>query len=830
MIHYIIRFGFLVIVAATGSCFSPSFQDGKIECGPGGSCPPGLQCFDNVCHASAPGPRDGSLQDSSTDAPADAAVDAPPGTVTLTVSAAGTGTGSVTATGIDCPGDCTETVEIGTELTLSASYDVASTDFIGWTGACAGAATTTTCTITLTGDTSVGARFELKKRTVTVVIGGNGTGTVTSNVGGINCPGTCSAMIDHGSSLVLTGTQGGSSTFLGWSGVTCPGTTPCTVTATSDVTVNASFALDYSLVVTRVGTSSNGTVTSSPAGISCPGTCTATYTAGTPVMLTASPGAETIFVGFEGGCSGPTCNVTINAAVAVAARFDLVKYSLDVAKTGMGTVASTNVAGISCGTDCDDDYDSGQTVTLSATNTTAGWTFTGWGGACSSSGSSSTCTVTMTQARSVTATFTINSYALNVTKTGAGTGTVTSSPAGINCVNGGGTCSANFNHGTMVMLTATPAAGTTFTGWTGENCTTGTCMVTMTQARSVTANFVVTNYTLTIVPMGNGMGSITGTGINCGNGNNTCSATVPYNTSIVLTATPASSSNFTGFAGGSCGGSPCTVTVTANTTVNATFTLKQYLVTAAKAGTGSGSISATRAGSTIISSCNGSGGDCTETVDHGTQIVITGSPSTGSSFTSWSGGGCTTTNPCTSTITADTTITGTFTINTYVLTVNKTGSMTGGLGTVTSSPSGISCGTTCTSTTASYNYNTNVTLTASVGTGHRFLGWAGYCTNTTGTCVVPMTAARTVSAKFTRHLNCTSVTNAAGCSNGSIPNLLQTGLTAAQCELYCENHMYAVGMTAGCWIIASNNACYCRDGTLTTGGASGTQPGGSCTL
>jgi hypothetical protein len=64
---------------------------------------------------------------------------------------------------------------------------------------------------------------------------------VTSNVGGINCPGTCSAMIDHGSSLVLTGTQGGSSTFLGWSGVTCPGTTPCTVTATSDVTVNASF-------------------------------------------------------------------------------------------------------------------------------------------------------------------------------------------------------------------------------------------------------------------------------------------------------------------------------------------------------------------------------------------------------------------------------------------------------------------------------------------------------------------------------------------------------------------------------------------------------------
>src|SRR5439155_65795 len=57
--------------------------------------------------------------------------------------------------------------------------------------------------------------------------------------------------------------------------------------------------------------------------------------------------------------------------------------------------------------------------------------------------------------------------ALTVSKTGTGSGTVTSSPAGISC---GTTCSASFTSGTMVTLTAAPAAGSTFTGWSGGGC------------------------------------------------------------------------------------------------------------------------------------------------------------------------------------------------------------------------------------------------------------------------------------------------------------------------------------------------------------------------
>jgi uncharacterized repeat protein (TIGR02543 family) len=77
-------------------------------------------------------------------------------------------------------------------------------------------------------------------------------------------------------------------------------------------------------------------------------------------------------------------------------------------------------------------------------------------------------------------------FALSVAKAGAGSGTVTSSPTGINC---GGTCSANFNSGASVTLTAAAASGSTFAGWGGACSGASSCTVSMTAARSVTATF-----------------------------------------------------------------------------------------------------------------------------------------------------------------------------------------------------------------------------------------------------------------------------------------------------------------------------------------------------
>jgi hypothetical protein len=90
----------------------------------------------------------------------------------------------------------------------------------------------------------------------------------------------------------------------------------------------------------------------------------------------------------------------------------------------------------------------------------------------------------MSAARAVTATFARPSFALAVTRLGSGT--VTSSPAGISC---GATCSASFTGGTSVTLTAVPATGFGFTGWSGACNGASTCTVTMNAAASVTASF-----------------------------------------------------------------------------------------------------------------------------------------------------------------------------------------------------------------------------------------------------------------------------------------------------------------------------------------------------
>ena len=80
----------------------------------------------------------------------------------------------------------------------------------------------------------------------------------------------------------------------------------------------------------------------------------------------------------------------------------------------------------------------------------------------------------------------IPSYNLSVAKSGTGSGTVTSNPTGINC---GSTCSASYSYNTQITLSVTPAVGSTFTGWSGACTGSGTCTVTMDNAKSVTANF-----------------------------------------------------------------------------------------------------------------------------------------------------------------------------------------------------------------------------------------------------------------------------------------------------------------------------------------------------
>jgi hypothetical protein len=90
---------------------------------------------------------------------------------------------------------------------------------------------------------------------------------------------------------------------------------------------------------------------------------------------------------------------------------------------------------------------------------------------------------------------------LTVTKAGGGVGTVVSTPAGINC---GTTCSATYASGTVVTLTASPGAGSSFSGWSGACSGTGSCQVTMNAAQSVTATFTPRSLSINDVALDEG--------------------------------------------------------------------------------------------------------------------------------------------------------------------------------------------------------------------------------------------------------------------------------------------------------------------------------------
>jgi len=640
---------------------------------------------------------------------------------TLTVTKIGSGSGIVSSDvgAIDCGATCSDDYDEDTSVTLSAAPAAASA-FAGWSGeGCAG---TGTCTVTMSQARDVTASFVIGL-TLTVIKTGSGAGTVSSDVGGIDCGVTCSAIYDAGTSVTLSATPAAGSRFAGWSGAGCSGTDTCTVTMSQARNVTATFVALHTLTVTKTG-SGSGTVTSDVGGIDCGSTCSAVYDEGTSVTLSASASAGSRFAGWSGeGCSGTdTCTVTVSQASEVGASFVEV-YTLTVTKTGSGSgTVSSDVGAIDCGSTCTDDYDTGTSVTLSA-SAAAGSRFAGWSGAgCSGT---DTCTVTMSQARNVTATF-VAVYALTVSKTGSGAGTVSSDVGAIDC---GSICADDYDTGTSVTLSASASAGSRFAGWSGEGCSgTGTCTVTMSQARNVAATFVA-RYTLTVTKTGSGSGTVTGAGISCGA---TCTDDYDNGTSVTLSAPAAAGSRFAGWSGAGCSGTgTCTVTMSQARNIGASFVARHTLTV-------------TKTGSGLVSSDVGAiscGATCTDDYDEGTRVTLTASAPPGSRFAGWSGACSGTANTCTVTMSEARNANATFVVR-HTLLVSRAGSRKGS---VSSRPAGIHCGADC---SADYDEGTTVTLTALPAAGSQFVGWSGEGCNGTGACTLTMSQSRAVTATF----------------------------------------------------------------------------------
>jgi hypothetical protein len=158
----------------------------------------------------------------------------------LSVNRSGDGEGAVTSSpsGLDCGTDCSESYPSGTTVTLNAAPGAGSV-FTGWSGC--ETVDGASCTVTMTAESSVTARFDRQRFTLTVSTSGIGRGTVTSTPSGITCGSDCSEPYVTATSVTLTANPALGSIFTGWRGCDAVFGSRCTVVMTGERSVNGSF-------------------------------------------------------------------------------------------------------------------------------------------------------------------------------------------------------------------------------------------------------------------------------------------------------------------------------------------------------------------------------------------------------------------------------------------------------------------------------------------------------------------------------------------------------------------------------------------------------------
>jgi Pro-kumamolisin, activation domain/Divergent InlB B-repeat domain len=233
------------------------------------------------------------------------------------------------------------------------------------------------------------------------------------------------------------------------------------------------------------------------------------------------------------------------------------------------------------------------------------------------------------------------------------------------------------------------------------------------------------NTSLTVSVTGSGTVASNPSGISCPNA---CVYHFTGGSQVVLTASPVIGWSFSSWGGACSGSGGCTVTMNAAESVTATFVQD---VTLSVSVTGSGSVTSSPTGISCPSTCS-------ENLAPGTQVTLTATPANGFGFSGW-GGACSGVGNCVLTMNTGQSVTATFAQTQYTLDVSVSGN-----GTVTSSPTGISCPSVC---TMNYSSGTPVTLTATPTGGASFNGWGGACTGN-GSCMVTMNSIESVTAMF----------------------------------------------------------------------------------
>jgi uncharacterized repeat protein (TIGR02543 family) len=613
----------------------------------------------------------------------------------------------------------------GQTVTLTA-VPATGYSFSSWSGDLSG--TVASATITMDGNKSVAAGFTINSYTLNT---SGANGSITRNPD--------KSTYNHGETVTLQAVPAEGYNFVNWSGDLAGSTNPATLVMDSNKTVAAAFAANTYTLQTNA---TNGSVTRTPDR--------ASYTHGETVTLTAVPATGYSFSSWSGDLSGTVASATItmDGNKSVAAGFTINSYTLNTSATNGSITRNPNQ-----GT-----YTHGETVTLQAVSG-EGYNFVNWSG--DLAGSTNPATLVMDSNKSVAAAFAANTYTL---QTNATNGSVTRTPD-----------RASYTHGETVTLTAVPATGYSFSSWSGDLSGTAVSVtITMNSNKSVAAGFTINSYTLNTSAAN---GSIT---------RNPNQGSYNHGETVTLQAVPAEGYNFVNWSGDMTGAtSPATLVMDSNKSVAATFaantyTLQTYAtngsvtrtpdrasfthgetaILTAVPGTGYSfsSWSGDAAGSTVtvtitmnanksvtagftanaytlsVSALNGTvtASPSQATYTHGQVVTLTAAPSTGYSFSSWSGDASGTAASTTVTMDSNKSVTAAFVLNTYTLNISSAN------GTVTKSPN-----------QATYTHGQTVTLTAVPATGYSFSSWSGDLSGTVASATITMDGNKSVAAGFT---------------------------------------------------------------------------------
>ena len=282
--------------------------------------------------------------------------------------------------------------------------------------------------------------------------------TTVSGTGTISPSGTTTH--NNGDSVTVTATAGTGWVFSHWTGDASGSTNPLFITMDANKSVEAVFTqIQVTTSVTKTG---NGTAN--------PSVGTTTYNYGDTVSVTATPdtGWEITTVTIDGTAHTLPYSFTITSNAAIDFTFTQILVTTSVTKTGNG------IANPSVGTTT---YNYGDTVSVTATPDT-GWEIT----TVTIDGTAHTLPYSFTIISNTSIDFTFTQIQHTLTVNITGNGTVSQNPSVPS--------SGRYNYGETVQLTAVPATGYQFDGWSGDlTGTTNPESITMDADKTVTAIF-----------------------------------------------------------------------------------------------------------------------------------------------------------------------------------------------------------------------------------------------------------------------------------------------------------------------------------------------------